>query len=138
MKPIRSVAAFAVAGLIGVFGVFGVAAAAAAAPVHASASSAAEPLHAKAASPAITNCAYHSGHFATYYGGCGSWTNWSCATGNAHSMSPPQYVSNACADNVLMYQNSNFTGNTLCIAHDSRTGLLGNRWRSFRVIVGGC
>lgn len=138
MKPIRSVAAFAIAGLIGVFGVFGVAAVAAAAPVHASASSAAEPFHAKVASPAVTNCPYHSGHFATYYGGCGSWTNWSCSTGNAHSMTPPQYVSNACADNVLMYRNSNFSGVTLCVAHDSRTGFLSTSWRSFRVIVGGC
>jgi hypothetical protein len=139
MKLIRSVATFAIAGLIGVLGVAAVAApAGAAAPVHASASSAVGPLHAKTASPAITNCAYHSDHFVTYYGGCGSWINWSCSTGNAHSMNPPQYVSNACADNVLMYQYSNFTGHTLCIAHDSRTGFLNNPWRSFRVIVGGC
>jgi hypothetical protein len=144
MKPIRSLAAFAAAGLIGVAGLIGavgvataVAPAAAAAPVHASASSVVEPSHAKAA-PAVTNCAYHSGHFVTYYGGCGSWTNWACTTGNAHSMNPPQYVSNACADYVLLYQNSNFTGNTLCIAHDSRTGHLNNSWRSFRVIVGAC
>jgi hypothetical protein len=134
MKPIRSVAAFAIATLIVSFGITAAAApAATAAPVHVSASA-----HAKAQSPDVANCPYHSDHFATYYGGCGSWTNWSCATGNAHSMTPPQYVSNACADNVLMYQNSNFTGNTLCIAHDSRTGLLGNSWRSFRLIVGGC
>jgi hypothetical protein len=128
--------------LIGVLGVAAAAApATAAAPVQASASSASgavEPSHAKAPSPAISDCAYHSDHFVTYYGGCGSWTNWSCTTGNAHSMSPPQYVSNACADNVLMYQYSNFTGHTLCIAHDSRTGILNNPWRSFRVIVGGC
>jgi hypothetical protein len=142
MKPIRLVVVLAIAGLVGALGVgVGAAAAtaAAAAPAHASASNAVELSHAKAPSPAIdTVCPYHSNRFATYYGGCGSWINWSCTTGNAHSMSPPQYVSNACAGYVLMYQYSNFTGHTLCVAHDSRTGFLSNPWRSFRVIVGSC
>lgn len=140
MKPIRSVAAFAIAALVGALGVAAAAApAAVAAPVHVSASSAAGPSHAKAPSPAINpDCPYQGYHFTTYYGGCGSWINWSCTTGNAHSMNPPQYASNACADNVLMYQYSNFTGRTLCVGHESRTGYLSNPWRSFRVIVGGC
>ena len=136
MKPIRLIAAFAVAGVIGVLGV--AAPAAAAVNVHARASSAVAPSHAGAPGPAINRCGYEGFHFTTFYGGCGTWINWACTTGNAHSMNPPQYASNACADNVLMYQYSNFTGHTLCVGHESHTGFLSNPWRSFRVIVGGC
>jgi hypothetical protein len=140
MQPIRTLAAFAVAGLIGVFGVAATAApAAATANLHASASSAVALTHAKAPSPAIDNvCPYHSDRFVTWYGSCSSYINWSCTVGNEHSISPPTHVSNACPRNVILYTNSNETGSTLCIALDSRTGTLFTAWHSFRVILGGC
>jgi hypothetical protein len=137
MRPIRSVAVFAIAGLVGALGVAAVSAvpAAASASIHASASSAVRPSHANG--PAVdTTCPFHSNRFVTYYGGCGSWINWSCSQGNTHSINPPAYVSNDCAHDVLMYSNSNETGSTLCIAPFSKTHHLNNPWRSF-VVRGG-
>lgn len=60
MNPLRSVAAFAVAGLVGAFGVaaFATVPAAAKAPVHASASSAVRPP--RAAAPVAANASIHA------------------------------------------------------------------------------
>lgn len=147
MKPIRLLAAFAVAGLIGALGVAAAAApAAAAAHVHARASSAVAPSHVKAPSPAINArmaqrrapCPFHHVVFTTWYGSCSSFIDYQCTVGNQHSISPPSHVSNSCPRNVLLFSNSNETGNTLCIRIDTRTGLLNRAWRSFRVILGGC
>lgn len=140
MKPIRSVAAFAVAGLAGALSVAAVAAvpAAAKAPVHASASSAVRPAHANVPTVANITCSYHSDKFATYTNGCATWINWTCSQGNEHSISGPDFVANACALNVDLYTNSNETGTVLCIRLDSRTSLTAGRWHSFRMITGGC
>jgi hypothetical protein len=142
MKPIRSVAAFVIAGLIVAFGVAAVTAlpAAAKAPVRASASSTVERSYAHAPSPAIDEpCAYHTDKFVTYTDGCAHWINWTCRAENEHPLNPaPDAVSNACAFDVELYSNSNYTGHTLCIGRDSRTGPLLNFWRSFRIISGSC
>jgi hypothetical protein len=135
MKPIR-VATFAIAGLVGALGIASAAAvpAAAKAPAHASVSSAAR-SHANV--PTVDNtCPFHSNRFTTYYGSCTSWINWSCSQGNQHSISPPSFVSNDCAHDVLLFSNSNETGSTLCIRPFSQTGFLSNPWRSFRVRTG--
>jgi len=135
MKPIRSLAAFAVAGLIGGLGVAATAApVAAAAHVHASASSAVAQSRAKAPSPAINLCAFHSSHFTTYYNGCLTFRDWSCSVGTESSISPPDAVANACVRAVFLFSNSNETGTVLCVRPDSRIGPpLVSSWRSFRV-----
>jgi hypothetical protein len=146
MKPIRSVATFAIAGLVATFaiagltGALGVAAVAAVhtvatAPIHASAGSAVRPSHANEPAVDIT-CRFHSNRFTTYYGNCTSWIDWSCSQGNEHSISRPDFVSNDCAHDVVLFSNSNETGSQLCIAPFSKTHHLGNPWRSFRVRTG--
>lgn len=137
MKPLRLVAAIAAAGLISALSVAAAAVPAAAAPVHASSSNAVQLSQAKAPSPAINNsCRFHRDQFTTYYGGCGRWINWSCHLGNAHILNPtPQYASNDCGNGVMLFQNPNLTGRTLCLRPGSRTGILRNPWRSFRVEI---
>jgi hypothetical protein len=141
MKPIRSVAAFAIAGLVVAFGVTAAAApAAAAAGLHASASSAAGPSHVRTPSPASgPPCDYHSNRFVTYTYFCGDWINWKCEQGKTANLSPtPDAVSNACALDVELYSGFNQTGTTLCIARDSRTGQFNKSWQSFRMVTGNC
>jgi hypothetical protein len=137
MKPIRSVAVFAIAGIVSALGIAAAAAvpAVAQASIHASAGSAVRSAQANAQAADVT-CPFRSNRFTTYYGGCGSWIKWSCAQGNTHSMNPPDYVSNDCAHDVLMYSNSNETGSTLCIAPFTRTKQLNGFWRSFIVRSG--
>jgi hypothetical protein len=61
----------------------------------------------------------------------------SCRAGAEGNMTPPNYVSNACGNDVDPYPDANQGGTPLCIAHDSRTHHLAI-YRSWRVIVGGC
>lgn len=137
MKPIRSLAVFAIAGLVGGLGVAAVTAlpAAAKTPVHVSTSTTVRSTHQVNAS-AVSNCRFHSNRFVTYYGNCTSWINWSCAQGNQHSIRPPTFVSNDCAHDALLFTNSNETGRTLCIRPFSKTGRLSPIWHSFRIRVG--
>lgn len=146
MKPIRSVATIAIAGLVATFAIAGLTGAldvaadaavptAATAPVHAKAASAVQPTRANEAAVATT-CPFHSNRFTTYNGNCTSWTNWSCATGNEHSISPPNFVSNDCAHDVVLFSNSNETGSQLCILPFTKTHQLNSSWRSFRVRTG--
>lgn len=140
MKSLRLVAAFAAAGLIGVLSVAATAVPAGAATFHASSVNAVQQSQAEAPSPAIAalRCGFLGDHFVTWYGNCAGATTHGCTVGNHGNFSPPQFVSNGCAGDVLMYRDRNNTGTTLCINGDSRTGHLASAWRSFRVPVGGC
>jgi hypothetical protein len=135
MKRIRLFAVVAAVGLSSVFGVAAAiapaAGAAARAPVHVSApKTVVVPLRADIA---ITDCAYHSGYFTTWYGSCTSYINWYCTHGNGSSINPPSYVSNDCATRVWLYQYTSHTGYTLCISPYSRTGYLQRTYKAFWV-----
>lgn len=144
MRPTRSIAARAkagvaavlvVAGLAGAPGVAAVAAvpAATTAAMHASAASAVRPSHA----PAVDiTCPFHGNRFTTYYGSCLVWADYSCNLGDQHIIGPPDFVSNACGYDVILYSNENETGSQLCVAPFTKTHHLGSPWRSFRVVAG--
>jgi hypothetical protein len=138
MKPLRSLAALAIAGLLCAGGVAATAMpAAATAGAHASASSAVEPLHANALVPANAACPYHSGYFTTYYNGCVHWTNWACVSLHHFNISPPNYVSNDCPQAVQLWSGQNETGHAICIGGLSRSGYLHTAWHSFRITGSG-
>ena len=92
----------------------------------------------RAKAPAVDIvCPYHSGHWTAWYGTCVSFTDHSCTQGVRGNMTPPNYMSNACGNNVDLYPQAGQGGTPLCIAHDSRTHHLAT-YRSWRVVVGGC
>ena len=126
MMSIRSIFTVVLVGLASMLAV------ASAAALPAAASSA---VHASVADNVV--CPYHSGHWTAWYGTCATSTDHSCTTGVKGNMTPPNYVSNACANNVDLYPSANQGGTPLCIAHDSRTHHLAT-YRSWRVITGGC
>ena len=133
MMSIRSIFTVVLVGLASMLAVASAAAmpAAASSAVHASVSS----THANALADVV--CPYHSGHWTAWYGTCVTYTDHSCSAGVKGNMTPPNYVSNACANNVDLYPSANQGGTPLCIAHDSRTHHLAT-YRSWRVIPGGC
>jgi hypothetical protein len=138
MKPLRSLAALAIAGLVCAGGIAAVAApASATAGVSASASSVAEPLHANALSSA-TDCPWQKPYyFTTYYDGCVHWTKYACVALHHFNISPPNYVSNSCPQAVDLFSRSGETGSIICIPGNGRSGYLHNPWRSFRITGGG-
>ena len=143
MKPLRSIAAFAMAGLVAAFAMAGltgtldVAAVAAVpavatAPIHASAGTMVLPSHANG--PAVDIDCPHGTGFDAYYsdpGSCPHPTEWSCKAVRS-SFSPPYYVWNNCkADIVILYSNSDESGSQMCI--DPATGTDQGTWRSFQI-----
>lgn len=138
MMSIRSIFTVVMVGLASTLSVASVGAmpASASSAVHASVSSTVRPSHAYAPTDDVV-CAYHSGHWTAWYGTCASSTNHSCTAGVKGNMTPPNYVSNACGNNVDLYPQANQGGTPLCVAHDSRTHHLAT-YRSWRVVVGGC
>lgn len=148
MKPIRSSAVFAIAGLMAIFAMAGpigeldLAAAAAGpavatAPVHASAGSTIRPSRANG--PAFDiNCPHLGTRFYVYHrdpGSCGHETDFSCSPGNEHSISAPDSVWNNCQTDVILYSNPDESGSLLCIDPGTGTDLL-DAWQSFQVVSG--
>jgi hypothetical protein len=138
MMSIRSIFTVVMVGLASTLAVASAAAlpAAASPAVHASVSGTVRASHAHALADDVV-CPYHSGHWTAWYGTCATSTDHSCSAGVKGNMTPPNYVSNACANNVDLYPSANQGGTPLCIAHDSRTHHLAT-YRSWRVITGGC
>ncbi len=138
MRPVRSIFTIVMAILASTLGVASVAAlpVAANAAVHATASSTMGTPHGNMPTDDVV-CSYESGHWTAWYGTCVTHTNHSCTQGTKGNMTPPNYVSNACGNNVDLYPQANQGGTPLCIAHDSRTHHLAT-YRSYRVVVGGC
>jgi hypothetical protein len=138
MKPPRSLAAFAIAaGLVYASGAAAAAApAAATAPIHASASSAVEPLHADALPPA-PDCAIAGSDFRTYYDGCAHWSNYACVALHHFNITPPNYVSDGCAQAVDLLSGENETGHAICIPSGSASGYLHTAWHSFEITGSG-
>ncbi len=139
MRSVRSIVAVAMAGLACALGVASATVPVAAnAAVHATVSSAVGSSHAKAPADADDiYCPYHSGHWTAWYGACVSYTDHSCTAGSEGNMTPPNYVSNACGNNLYLYTGTDQSGSHLCVALDSRTHHLAT-YESYRVIVGGC
>ena len=139
MKPFRSLAALAIAGLLCMGGVAATAApAGAAAGARVSASSAVEPLHANAVPQVSNTCAFRGTHFTTYYNGCVNWTNYACVALHHFNISPPSFVSNNCFQAVDLFSGSGETGTIICIpAHHMSGALAAGRWHSFRITGGG-
>jgi hypothetical protein len=146
MKPLRSIAAFAMAGLVAAFmmagltGTLDVAAVAAVpavatAPIHASAGSMVRPSHANG--PVVDiNCPHGFPRFYAYYfspGSCANPIDWSC-TAVKHSIKAPYSVWNNCkADIVILYSNPDESGSLMCI--DPATGTDQGTWRSFQIVA---
>jgi hypothetical protein len=139
MKPLRSLAALAIAGLLCMGGVAATAApAGAAAGAHVSASSTVEPLHANALQQANKTCPFRGTHFTTYYDGCVHWTNYACVALHEFNITPPNYVSNNCLQAVDLFSGSGETGSIICIPGQHKSNLLAaGRWHSFRITGGG-
>jgi hypothetical protein len=139
MKPLRSLAALAIAGLLCMGGVAATAAPAGAAPgARVSASSAVEPLHANALPQVDNSCPFQGMHFTTYYDGCVHWTNYACVALHHFNISPPSFVSNSCLQAVDLFSGSGETGTIICIPGQHKSGPLApGRWHSFRITGGG-
>ncbi len=136
MKPLRSLAALALAaGLVCASGVAAAAApAGAAAPIRTSASSAADSLHANGSA---ADCAIDTGYFRTYYDGCAHWTNYVCVAGHHFNISPPSYVSDGCEQTAQLWSGENETGSVICIPAMSASGYLHTAWHSFDITGSG-
>jgi hypothetical protein len=139
MKPLRSLAALAIAGLLCMGGVAASAApAGAAASARVSASSAVEPLHANELPQVSNSCPFRGTHFTTYYDGCVHWTNYACVALHHFNISPPSFVSNSCLQAVDLFSGSGETGTIICIPGQRKSGPLApGRWHSFRITGGG-
>jgi hypothetical protein len=139
MKPLRSLAALAIAGLL-CMGVVAATAvpAGATAGARVSASSAVEPLHANALPQVNNTCQFRGMHFTTYYDGCVRWTNYACVALHHFNISPPSFVSNSCLQAVDLFSGSGETGSIICIPGQHKSGPLApGRWHSFRITGGG-
>jgi hypothetical protein len=138
MRSIRSIITAAMVGLAGTLGVASAAAVpvSANAAVHASVSSVVVSSHAKAPNDDIY-CRNHPGHWVAWYGTCATYVNHSCNAGIVGNMTPPNYISNDCGNNIDIYPETDQGGTPLCIAGQSRTHHLAT-YRSWRVLVGGC
>jgi len=146
MKPLRSIAAFAMAGLVAAFMMAGLTStldvaavaavpAVATAPIHASAGSMVRPSHANG--PAVDiNCPHGTSKFTIYhdYPGSCNWEIYSCDVGKKYPISPPDYAWNDCKSDVIMYSNSDESGSLLCIGPATGGDLQGT-FRSFQVIA---
>jgi hypothetical protein len=74
-----------------------------------------------------------------WYPGGRNWT-FECFPGYQHSTGYggtntwPTEATNNCGHRTWLYQNSNFTGATLCLSPFSHTGTLHSAWRAFRTV----
>ena len=142
MKPLRSLAALAMAaGLVCASGAAAATApAAAAAPtaasasIHASAGNAVAPLH---ANEVATTCPQQSGHVRTYYNGCVNWTSYVCVALHHFNISPPNYVSNDCEQTIQLWTGGGETGHAICIPGHHASGFLHTKYHSFDITGNG-
>jgi hypothetical protein len=138
MKPFRSLAALAIAGLLCLGGAATAAPAGATVGAHVSASSAVEPLRANALPQVATTCPFRGMHFTTYYDGCVHWTKYACVALHHFNISPPSFVSNSCLQAVDLFSRSGERGTIICIPGQHKSHrLAAGRWHSFRITGGG-